>query len=357
MRLEPLDAAKHAPSLFALSQAPGTAGLWTYLFDAPMGDPEAFAAMIAARAASADPLFCAILDRATGKAVGMASLMRMDEKNRVIEVGNILFTPALQRQPGATEAMYLLMKHVFDDLGYRRYEWKCNDLNAPSKRAARRLGFEFEGVFRQHMFVKGRNRDTAWFAMLDRDWPARKAAFEGWLEASNFDAAGQQKRPLQAFLPGGKGEVFAGWMLRRGGLTDRASVEKLQADAYHRNQTLIGRVPLPLTWDYGDMLASAEIWLADGADGLAGVLMLTPREHDLYIDNISVAPREQGTGLGNVLLEFGAGRARHHGLTSLRLTTNSKLDHNIGWYQRKGYAIERREILADRTAVHLVRQI
>ena len=130
--------------------------------------------------------------------MGYQTLMRIEPVHRVIEVGNILYTPAMQRTIGATEAQYLFARHVFDDLGYRRYEWKCNDLNAPSKRAALRYGFAFEGVFRQHMIVKGRNRDTAWFAMLDSDWPACRAAFERWLDPANFDAQGQQKTALGA---------------------------------------------------------------------------------------------------------------------------------------------------------------
>jgi RimJ/RimL family protein N-acetyltransferase len=118
----------------------------------------------------------------------------------VIEVGSILYTPRLQRTAGATEAMYLMARHVFEDLGYRRYEWKCNALNAPSRSAAVRLGFSFEGIFRQHMIVKGRNRDTAWYSMLDSEWPARKQAFENWLDPANFDSEGRQKTPLARYL-------------------------------------------------------------------------------------------------------------------------------------------------------------
>jgi RimJ/RimL family protein N-acetyltransferase len=141
-------------------------------------------------------LFFAILDNHTGVAVGFASYMRIEPVHKVIEVGSILYTPALQRTAGATEAMYLMAKHVFEDLGYRRYEWKCNALNTPSRTAALRLGFSFEGIFRQHMIVKGENRDTAWFSMLDSEWPARREAFENWLDPSNFDAEGRQKTPL-----------------------------------------------------------------------------------------------------------------------------------------------------------------
>src|SRR5262245_30220492 len=152
---------------------------------------------LAQKAESDDPLFFAIGDNTTARALGYASFMRIDPSHGVIEVGSILFTPALQRTAAATEAMYLMARHVFEDLGYRRYEWKCNAKNEPSRRAAVRLGFTFEGIFRQHMVVKGHNRDTAWYSMLDSEWPARKTAFERWLDPSNFDAQGQQRRALE----------------------------------------------------------------------------------------------------------------------------------------------------------------
>ena len=193
VRLEPLDAARHGSALWRAVE--GADEVWDYLFDAPYADEAAFTASLAQKAASTDPLFFAIVDKASGAAVGYATFLRIEPTHRVIEVGNILFAPALQRRPGATEAMYLMAKRAFD-LGYRRYEWKCNALNAPSRRAAERLGYTFEGVFRQHMIVKGRNRDTAWFAMLDTEWPAIRAGFEAWLAPENFDADGRQKRPL-----------------------------------------------------------------------------------------------------------------------------------------------------------------
>jgi RimJ/RimL family protein N-acetyltransferase len=194
--LVPLDAYAHADALFERANGGDKDRSWTYLFDGPYSDPAVFKANIAAKAESTDPLFFAILDNASGAAVGYQTLMRIDTTHRVIEVGNILYTPAMQRTIGATEAQYLFARYVFDDLGYRRYEWKCNDLNAPSKRAAARFGFTFEGVFREHMIVKGRNRDTAWFSMLDHEWPARRRAFERWLDPANFDAQGQQKISL-----------------------------------------------------------------------------------------------------------------------------------------------------------------
>jgi RimJ/RimL family protein N-acetyltransferase len=170
--------------------------LWRYMHDGPFIDRAAFDAHVRAKAASEDPLLFAIVDSGTGLAVGRAQLMRIDPPNRVIEVGGILYTHALQRSRGATEAMYLLARYIFEDLGYRRYEWKCNTLNEASRRAALRLGFTFEGVFRQHMIVKGKSRDTAWFSMLDSEWPERKRGFERWLDESNFDSEGRQKTRL-----------------------------------------------------------------------------------------------------------------------------------------------------------------
>ena len=197
VRLVPFDAARHAASLFALSHGPEKEALWAYLSPAPFPDESAFAAFYAEAAKKADPLLFAIEEAEGGRAVGHATYMRIEPAQRVIEVGNILYTPALQRTRGATEAMYLMARHAFEDLGYRRYEWKCNALNAPSRQAAARLGFTFEGLFRQHMIVKGRNRDTAWFSLLDHEWPRAKAAFEAWLAPENFDEDGRQVRRLE----------------------------------------------------------------------------------------------------------------------------------------------------------------
>lgn len=192
----------HATELFAVVGGAQNAWAWDYMPDGPFPDLLEFREFVAKKAISEDPLFFTIVDHASGKAVGYATLMRIDLSNRVVEVGNIMFSPSMQRTPGATESMFLLAKTVFDDLSYRRYEWKCNALNAPSRRAAERLGFTFEGVFRQHMIVKGRNRDTAWYSMLDAEWPAVKAAFEAWLDPSNFDDTGQQRKSLKELRPG-----------------------------------------------------------------------------------------------------------------------------------------------------------
>ena len=194
--LVPLSMA-HAGDLWEGTSGEANDGLWEYLPYGPYRSREAFDAQMAGMSRGDDPVFWAIIDKATGKATGRASLMRIDPPNRVIEVGGILYSPALQRTKGATEAMYLMAKYSFDELGYRRYEWKCNALNQPSRAAALRLGFTYEGIFRQHMIIKGQNRDSAWYSMLDSEWPARKAAFEKWLAPANFDAAGRQISPLQ----------------------------------------------------------------------------------------------------------------------------------------------------------------
>lgn len=202
--LAPLNPDKHAAALYEGSNGdPTRETVWTYLFDGPYRSLEEFRAAIELKARSDDPLFFAVVDNATGRAVGYQTLMRIDAANRVIEVGNVMYTPAMQRTPAATEAQYLFARHVFEALGNRRYEWKCHVLNAPSRSAAVRFGFTFEGIFRQHMIVKGRNRDTAWFAMLDSEWPARKAAYERWLSPDNFDREGRQKQRLSELMPKG----------------------------------------------------------------------------------------------------------------------------------------------------------
>ncbi|MGE0847944.1 MAG: GNAT family N-acetyltransferase [Flavobacteriaceae bacterium] len=193
--VEPV-AERHLPDLWAAYSAPGADPIWDYLPYGPFAGEDAFRDFARATYFGADPMFHAIVDRQGGRALGVASLMRIDEKNGVIEVGHINYAPALQKTPAATEAMYLLMRRVFDELGYRRYEWKCDNRNEGSKRAAVRLGFDYEGLFRQHLIVKGRNRDTAWFSIVDGEWPALKARFEAWLDPANFDADGRQRRTL-----------------------------------------------------------------------------------------------------------------------------------------------------------------
>jgi RimJ/RimL family protein N-acetyltransferase len=193
--LEPLDPARHGADLLASAQAPGAEDRFRYLFEAAPHGAEAFKTWIDKAAAGADPFFYAVIDKRTGRAEGRQSLMRIDTVHGVIEIGNILWGPAIARSRVATEALFLFARHAFD-LGYRRFEWKCNNLNEPSKRAAERFGFSFEGIFRQHMVVKGQNRDTAWFAMIDQDWPRLKAGYEAWLRPENFGEDGHQRSKL-----------------------------------------------------------------------------------------------------------------------------------------------------------------
>jgi RimJ/RimL family protein N-acetyltransferase len=200
-RLEPLDPARHAADLLRSAQAPGAEDRFRYLFETAPEDAESLQAWLDKAAASNDPLFFAVIDKATGQAEGRQALMRIDPSHGVIEVGSILWGPAIARTRVATEALFLVARHVFDDLGYRRFEWKCNDLNLPSKRAAERFGFRYEGLFRQHMVVKGENRDTAWFAIIDTEWPAIRAGFHAWLSPDNFDSAGRQRAPLAIASP------------------------------------------------------------------------------------------------------------------------------------------------------------
>lgn len=191
-RVEPLDAARHAAQLFSAFAADVEGRGWTYLAYGPFADLEGFQAWLQANATGDDPLFYAIMDSATGAAVGMASYLRITPSAGSIEVGHIHYSPALKQTPLATEAMYLMMRQAFE-LGYRRYEWKCDALNAASRAAAQRLGFSFEGIFRQATVYKGRNRDTAWYAIIDRDWPALRQAFGQWLAPDNFAADGTQR--------------------------------------------------------------------------------------------------------------------------------------------------------------------
>jgi RimJ/RimL family protein N-acetyltransferase len=191
-RLEPIDVT-HVPDLFRCASEER----YRWLFSHKPESEAALRAQVERAMGDGDPLIFAVIDKATGRAEGNQSLMRITPEHGVIEIGGILWGDRMARTRVATEAQFVFARYVFDELGYRRYEWKCNNLNEPSKRAAERFGFTFEGVFRQHMIIKGQNRDTAWFSMLDSEWPRIKAEYERWLDPSNFDAAGRQKTRLQ----------------------------------------------------------------------------------------------------------------------------------------------------------------
>ena len=204
-RVEPVDPSRHAAGLFEAFRADSENRIWTYLPYGPFADFAAFHAWLEETCLGDDPLFHAIVDEGSGAAVGVASYLRINPAAGSIEVGHINYGPALQRTIIATEAMFLMMKRVFDELGYRRYEWKCDALNARSCAAAERLGFTYEGIFRQATVVKGRNRDTAWYSIIDKEWPALRSAYEAWLAPENFDADGRQKKSLREMIAAARG--------------------------------------------------------------------------------------------------------------------------------------------------------
>jgi RimJ/RimL family protein N-acetyltransferase len=199
-QLESLDASRYAEALYEAHALDAEGRNWTYLPYGPFASPEDIVVWIRSVEKSEDPLFFAIVDLVTQRAVGWASYLRIYPEMGSIEVGHLAYSPALQRTPAGTEAMYLMMRRAFDELGYRRYEWKCNALNAPSWNAAERLGFHYEGTFRQAWVQKGRNRDQAWFSIIDEEWPAIRSGLEAWLDPSNFDSAGEQRRRLGEFM-------------------------------------------------------------------------------------------------------------------------------------------------------------
>ena len=196
-RLERLNVDRHATELYSAFATAPDGRDWTYMPEGPFPDLESYRSWCLTAAASTDPCHYAVVNATTGRAEGTMSLMRHDPRNGVIEVGWVALSPLLQRTVASTEAQFLLMRYAFDELGYRRYEWKCDSYNGPSRKAARRLGFSYEGTFRQAVVYKGRNRDTSWFSIIDKDWPRIKTAFEQWLDPSNFDERGLQLTPLQ----------------------------------------------------------------------------------------------------------------------------------------------------------------
>ena len=198
-RVEPLDPDRHAAALFEANSEDREGRNWTYYNYGPFATMADYRKWVEASCADKTRMIHAIIDQVSGKAVGVAAYANIQPAHGTIEVAGLNFSPRLQRRPAATDAMYLMMRRVFDELGYRRYEWKCDSLNLPSRTAAARLGFTYEGLFRQAMVTRGNNRDTAWFSIIDREWPALRAAFEAWLDLGNFDAAGRQHRSLGSF--------------------------------------------------------------------------------------------------------------------------------------------------------------
>jgi RimJ/RimL family protein N-acetyltransferase len=201
--MEPLSAYRHADDLYSAYSLAADGRDWTYMPTGPFGCREDYRKYVATVTQADDPMHFAVIDLTSGKAVGTLALMRQDPTNGVVEVGHVAFSPRLKQTPVASEAQFLLMSYVFEGLGYRRYEWKCDSLNAPSRSAAQRLGFTFEGIFRQAVVYKGRSRDTAWYSIIDSDWPKIGKAFRAWLEPDNFDEDGRQRQSLSDMRSGG----------------------------------------------------------------------------------------------------------------------------------------------------------
>lgn len=351
-RLEPLDLGKHLDDIWAANA--GQNGVWDWLPAEPPKDKETYRALLAGMVENKTIVPLAVIDKADGKAKGHLWIMEIRPAHGVFEVGWITYSPSLQRTRAATEAIYLVGDYGFS-LGYRRYEWKCNNLNEPSKRAALRFGFQYEGLFRQHMVVKGRNRDTAWFSILDGEWPVRAQAFQRWLAPENFDGEGRQKRSLADF---NSVSALAGKVsLRRASLADIPAILALKNAAYTPNESIIGVPSLPRIADYVQVVAEHEVWLAESEGNLDAALVLDIEPGDFTIWSVAVSPAAQGRKLGAALMGFADERAHALGYGSVHLYTNAKLTQRIGWYERLGYAVTHHEDLADRRLTHMRKQL
>lgn len=351
-RLEPIDPARHLDDIWAVNA--GHDHIWQWMPAHPPQTREAYGELLAMMATKSGIVPFAIIDKADGRAKGHLWLMEIRPEHGVFEVGYITYSPVLQRTRVATEAIYLCGEYGFS-LGYRRFEWKCNTLNAPSRRAALRFGFQYEGLFRQHMVVKGRNRDTAWFSILDSEWPVRAQGFQRWLAPANFDTEGVQKHSLASF---NQSVAMAGSVpLRRATMADIAALEALKTAAYLPNEAISGVPSLPRMADYHSAVAQHEIWLVDGAAGPAGpldaalVLDIAPEAFTVW--SIAVAPDAAGRKLGRALMDFAEARAAELGYDALLLYTNSRLADRIAWYERLGFRFSHHEEMADRRLTHL----
>lgn len=351
-RLEPVDPARHLDDIWAVNG--GQDHIWQWMPAHPPQTREAYGELLAMMAAKPGIVPFAIIDKADGRAKGHLWLMEIRPEHGVFEVGYITYSPVLQKTRVATEAIYLCGDYGFS-LGYRRFEWKCNNLNAPSRRAALRFGFQYEGLFRQHMVVKGRNRDTAWFSILDSEWPVRAQDFQRWLAPANFDADGVQKHSLATF---NQSVAMAGSVpLRRATMADVAALGALKTAAYLPNEAISGVPSLPRMADYHKAVAQHEIWLVDGPDGLAGplaaALVLDITRDAFTIWSIAVAPQAAGRKLGRALMDYAEARALGLGYDAVLLYTNSRLADRIAWYERLGFRFSHHEEMADRRLTHL----
>jgi RimJ/RimL family protein N-acetyltransferase len=337
-RLEPLEAERHGAELYAAYAAAPDGRDWTYMPAGPFADAASYLDHARRAAASDDPLHFAVIDAASGRALGTLALLRIDPANGVIEVGWVAFSRALQRTPASTEAQYLLMRYAFDTLGYRRYEWKCDALNAPSRKAALRLGFRYEGTFRQAVVYKGRNRDTAWFAITDRDWRTVAAAFEAWLAPAQRDDRGVQRLPLTALRAQLARERAAAATdtarpaptIRALGAGDEAAWRALWRDYQTFYDTALSDAVFATTW--ARLLDPAEPMFALGAFDDSGRLLgivhaifhrscwtLGPY---CYLQDLYTAAEARGRGVGRALIDAVCARARDAGAGRLYWLTH-----------------------------------
>jgi RimJ/RimL family protein N-acetyltransferase/ribosomal protein S18 acetylase RimI-like enzyme len=347
-RLEPIDPGRHLDDIWSAMQ--GHDHLWEWMPAEPPQTKEAYRALLEMMAAKAGIVPFAIIDSADGRAKGHLWLMEIRPEQGVFEVGYITYSSSLQRTRAATEAIFLCGEYGFS-LGYRRFEWKCNNLNEPSRRAALRFGFQYEGLFRQHMVVKGRNRDTAWFSILDSEWPVRAQGFRRWLAPENFDGSGRQTLSLTVFNQplGLAGTVH----LRRAAMTDIPAILALKNAAYTPNESIIGAPSLPRIADYRQVVAEHEVWLAGDGAGLDAALVLEIEDGRFAVWSVAVAPHAAGRKLGAALMRFAEERAAALNHDAVHLYTNALLTERIGWYERLGYRLTHHEDRADRRLVHM----
>lgn len=329
--LVPVNAEAHAQPLWDASHNSADPVLWRYLFYGPFESLSDFRAYLTRCADSPSDVFFAIIDRATGLPAGIASYLRMEPEHGVIEIGHIWFGVGLQRTPGASEAIFLLARFVFDDLGYRRLEWKCDAANQRSRRAASRFGFAFEGIFRQNMVVKGRNRDTAWYAMLDHDWPVNRSAFEAWLSDGNLDATGRQRRSLTAIREDvtARARVSVAGVphtaeVREAGASDEPAWREMWANYNKFYEATVPASVTEETWrrildpsePIGCLLATVDSKPAGFANYITSLSTWSDRPHCL-LEDLYVHPQFRSHGVGRRLIEFLVDRARAAGWTKV----------------------------------------
>lgn len=350
----PYDETTHAPGLWEAFGGLATNDLLYHFGWPPMEKPTDLGAILTDFNANRGFVTCVFTEPDTGAIMGMASYMRIDEKNGVCEVGCVAHGAPMARSRASTEAHYLMARRVFDEFGYRRYEWKLNNANEPSHRAAQRFGFSFEGIFRQLEVKPYGNRDTAWYSMLDKEWPQVKAAFAAWLDDTNFDGDGRQRTSLSAL--NARQWPIGNHTFRRCTFDEAKTITVFQRAAYGRIAPMLDTEPIPMSWDYAAMMEQCEFWRLGGADSPDAVLILRLRSDDLYLESVATAAHAAGQGLGTIMLDAAMTRARTLNRDRLRLITNAK-NPAAPWYERAGFEIEQREERPGRAILHFAKDI